>query len=68
MQLEENTEIIGVLKSIEKHGYGILLTFSITKTVVIPYGIKEKIEEFLNKKIGILNLENTYYLRKIKEV
>ncbi len=65
--LSPNTEIIGVLLNIEKDKEKNVLTFCITKKVMVVEGsLQVDLKKYLGKKIGLINLGDTYRLREIK--
>lgn len=65
--LSPNTEIIGVLLNIEKDKEKNILTFCITKKVMVVEGsLQVDLKKYLGKKIGLINLGDTYRLREIK--
>lgn len=67
--LSPNTEIIGVLLNIEKDKGKNVLTFCITKKLMVVEGsLQVDIKKYLGKKIGLINLGNTYRVREIKNM
>jgi hypothetical protein len=65
--LSPNTEIIGVLLNIEKNKEKNVLTFCITKKILIVEGsLQVDLKKYLGKKIGLINLGDTYRVREIK--
>jgi len=59
MKLQYNSEVVGVLKGIRRENEEIVLTFEICKTIKVPFSshFDKNIYNYINKEIGILNLE-----------
>ena len=68
-KLLSNEEIIGALESIVKIENDIKITISIEKRFIIPFESKlfNKIQKQIGTKIGIINLDGKYRMRKIKK-
>ena len=68
-RLLPNEEIIGALESIVKNENDIKITFSIEKKIVIPFESKlfDKIQKQIGNKIGIINLDGKFRIRKMKK-
>jgi len=66
MKLEENHEVVGHLVDIKNDGRCIKLQFSIQKFFEIPLNAipAEKMEAAIGSRIGILNSNGVYKLRK----
>lgn len=65
--LSPNTEIIGMLLNIEKDKEKKILTFCVTKKVMVVEGsLQVDLKRYLGKKIGLINLGDTYRVREIK--
>ena len=68
-RLLQNEEIIGILESIVKIENDIKITISIEKKIIIPFESRlfDKIHKQIGNKIGIINLDDKYRLRKMKK-
>ena len=69
MYLEKNNEIIGTLILIKWKDNHIKLIISNKKEIWIPQDSfsRKKFIDYLNKKVGILRIENEYFIREIRE-
>lgn len=67
--LKHNQEIIGNLEKISDLKTHIKLIFSIEKTIIIPFESKlfDKIQKQKDNKIGIINLDGKYRVRKMRK-
>ena len=67
MFLKPNHEIVGVVREVICNEDGIGIVFTYEKQIDLPASAipKEKLKELTGQRIGILNVENKYYFRKI---
>lgn len=65
--LHPYSEIVGILKSIKKQDEQIKIVFTITQEIDIPSSAisYKTLQRHLGNKIGLLNLNGKYKLRKI---
>jgi len=68
-RLLPNEEIIGILESIAKIENDIKITISIEKKFNIPFESRlfDKIQKQIGNKIGIINLDDKYRIRKMRK-
>jgi hypothetical protein len=69
MKLELNHEVIGILSDFLKEKNQIKLIFNIMIEVEVPLDALPNIQlkDFLDNRIGILNLDGIYKIRHIKK-
>ena len=67
-ELKKNNEIVGVLSKIKEEETKTKLVFSILKEVEIPADAlsSDELREMQGRRIGVLNIEGKYHVRKIK--
>ncbi len=67
--MKNNCEIIGVLSAIETEENEHKLIFTMKKTIKISlYAISvKKLQKLLGQRIGILNIDGKYQIRKISK-
>lgn len=68
MKLKLNHEIVGTLSKVVNEKNQIKLIFNIMKEIVLPIDVvsSEKLDTFLDQRIGIINIDGTYKIRNIK--
>ena len=69
MELTDNTEFIATLTKVESSEEGqIKITLSIQTEIEIPVSAIsfDKLNSFVGKRIGILNINSQFFVRKIK--
>jgi hypothetical protein len=68
MTLQNNHEIVGVLRKIEPKHDNLVFTFSFEKNVEIPKSAinNQNLNVLIGNRIGILNCEGKIKIRKIK--
>lgn len=70
MLLKPYNEIVGTLKEIKNKEDRITLVFNIDKEIELPQSAisKEKLHAFIGGRIGILNCDGNYKIRKISDI
>jgi len=68
MELKNHNEIVGTLSRVEIENGHNKLIFSIMKEIEIPSGAVpiEKLRQLNGSRIGLLNCDGSYKIRKIK--
>ena len=68
MKLEPNHEIIGTISNVHDENGWIKLTFSVKKEIDIPIDValEEKLKALVGHRVGILNLDGNYKVRRLK--
>jgi hypothetical protein len=68
VRLETGKEIIGILHAVEEDNGCNKLQFSLIIEIELPSSeiSYEKINPFIGKKIGLLNLDNEIFIREVK--
>jgi hypothetical protein len=69
MKLSNNNEIVGTLTKIEQKNNNYFLEFNIKKNIEIPSSFfsKEKLNQLLGKKAGIININGEYKIREVRK-
>ena len=70
MKLKSNHEIVGTLSDIISEKNQIKLIFTIMRVVELPIEAvsMEQLHGFLDKRIGIININGTYKIRYVKKL
>jgi len=68
MKLKPNHEVVGIMPDVLKEKNQINLIFNIITEIEVPLDAFPNIqlEDFLGKRVGILNLDGIYRIRHIK--
>jgi len=68
LRLEPDKEIIGVLHAVEEEGNNCNLHFSCTIEIELPSTAvsHEQLTSFVGERIGVLNVDGEFFIRKIK--
>ena len=68
-QLNEGTEILGLLSHIEGEEDTLKLFFTVTKTIEISPGVisAKKLKKLLGMKIGVIKINGEYRVRRISK-
>ena len=68
MELKLNHEVVGTLSNVVKEKNQIKLIFNIITEIELPLDAlsSEQIDDFLDKRIGIINSDGIYKIRYIK--
>ena len=68
MRLEPDREIIGVLHAVEEEDNSCNLQFSCTVEIELPATAvsHEQLSSLVGERIGILNMDGEFFIRKIK--
>ena len=69
MKLKLNHEMVGIMSDVLKEKNQIKLIFNIITEIEVPLDAFPNIqlEDFLDKRIGILNLDGIYKIKHIKK-
>ncbi len=69
MNLTENSEICGVLDSIESSDGKLILKFSVVSEVEMPFisTLRKELLELRKQKICLINIDGEYYARKLSK-
>ena len=67
--MKNNCEIVGILSEVETGAERHKLIFTMMKAIEIPYKAipVEKLKELEGQRIGILNIDGKYRIRKISK-
>ncbi len=69
MRLESDREIVGILHAFEEENNSCNLQFSCTIEIDLPSTAfpREQLSSLVGERIGILNMDGEFFIRKIKE-
>ena len=68
MRLEPNREIVGILQVVEEEDNNCNLQFSCTVDIELPSTAipHEELSLLVGERIGLLNMDGEFFIRKIK--
>lgn len=68
IKLQNGGEMIGIIKEIKNQNNCIELIFQVIQRLELPEDLLlfKKLNRFLNKKIGLINIDGDYRIREIK--
>ena len=67
MKLKSNHEIVGIISEIKLGGSHIKLVFTVASEVELPSNAfaYEQLKAVLGKRVGILNVDDQFFIREI---
>ena len=68
IKLQNGGEMIGIIKEIKNQNNCIELIFQVIQQLELPDDLLlyKKLNQFLNKKIGLINIDGDYHIREIR--
>lgn len=70
IRLEEYEEIIGILRYLSEEEGELIAVFQMEYQIVLPndtHKLRKQLNQMIGNRIGILNADNRYIVRRIKE-
>jgi len=70
IRLEEFQEIVGFLNRVYEEEGELIAVFQIEHMIILPndnHRFRKQLEQMIGNRIGILNVDNRYVVRRIKE-